>query len=185
MKRQLLAIALPTLLTTSALAQQQVGYVAPDTAAKRAAMEKLAFIVGDWEGEAVAYMGPGRQIRLWQREWVRPKLKGQILAVEGVGRELTASGPKDTLFNAWAVIDWDPTRGYFMRSNVLDGRVGEFPVELKENGFVWGTAVPGGKIRYTMTLTPQGEWHEKGEFTRDEQRWFPTMEMRLKRIVVP
>lgn len=152
-----------------------------DTAAKRKAMERLAFIVGDWEGEATAFMGPGRQVRMWQTEWVRPKLKGQIMAVEGVGRLLTPNGPTDTLFNAWAVIDWEPARGYFMRSNVLDGRVGEFPIEVIQNGFIWGTPVPGGRIRYTMVITPAGEWHEKGEYTRDEQQWYPTMEMKLKK----
>jgi hypothetical protein len=54
-------------------------------------------------------------------------------------------------------------------------------VEVQQNGFVWGIQVPGGRIRYTMVVTPAGEWHEKGEFTRDEQNWFPTMEMKLKR----
>jgi hypothetical protein len=171
------ALALQACLVASVAAQP----AAIDTAGKRQAMEKLAFIVGDWEGEATASLGPGRQVRLWQTEWVRPKLRGQILAVEGVGRLLTSNGPTDTLFNAWAVIDWAPARGYFMRSNVLDGRTGEFPLEVTTNGFVWGFEVPGGKVRYTMVLTPDNLWHEKGEFSRDGERWFPTMEMKLKR----
>lgn len=173
------ALAVAPFASAAAQAPPQV-----DTAAKRRAMEKLSFLVGDWQGEAMAVTGPGRQVRVWQTEWVRPKLKGQILAVEGLGRLLTDTGPTDTLFNAWAVIDWAPDRGYFMRSNVLDGRVGEFPVHVTERGFVWGFEVPGGQVRYSMVLTPQGQWHERGEFSRDGQRWFPSMEMRLDRKAV-
>jgi YD repeat-containing protein len=93
----------------------------------------------------------------------------------------SGSGPDDTAFNAWAVLDWTPERGYLMRSNTLDGRYGEFAVQLSDSGFVWGTQFPGGQIRYTMRLTPAGEWHEQGEYTRDGTRWFPTVEMRLRR----
>ena len=176
MRALVLALILFTTATT-ALAQP-----APvDTAAKRRAMQKLAFLVGDWGGEATAMVGRGQQVRLWQTEWVRYKLNGQILAVEGVGRRLTPTGPADTLFNAWAVIDWQPQRGYFMRSNVLDGRSGEFPLEVSDSGFVWGFEVPGGRVRYTMSVTPEGGWHERGAFSRDGTQWFPTIEMKLAR----
>ena len=178
MKSSSIGLCALLLLGGSTLGAQMPG---PDTAAKRKAMEKLAFLVGDWGGEASATVGRGQQIRLWQTEWVRPKLKGQILAVEGIGRRLPATGPADTIFNSWAVIDWAPEKGYFMRSNVLDGRSGEFPVTVNDSGFVWGFEVMGGRVRYTMNLTPLGEWHEKGEFTRDGAQWFPTMEMRLKK----
>ena len=173
-------VVLVSLLYGSALGAQAPAM--PDTAAKRKAMEKLAFIVGDWGGEATAMVGRGQQVRVYQTEWVRPKAMGQVLAVEGLGRRLTAAGLTDTLFNAFAVIDWAADRGYFMRSNVADGRYGEFPLTVTDNGFVWGFDLPGGvgRVRYTMALT-DGLWHEKGEFSRDGTQWFPTMEMRLKK----
>jgi hypothetical protein len=152
-------VVLVSLLYGSALGAQMPAM--PDTAAKRKAMEKLAFIVGDWGGEATAMIGRGQQVRVYQTEWVRPKAMGQVLAVEGVGRRLTAGGLTDTLFHAFAVIDWSADRGYFMRSNVADGRYGEFPIAVTDNGFVWGFELPGGmgRVRYTMTLA-DGLWHE-------------------------
>ena len=174
-------LALAGLLLSSSLAAQMPGV---DTAAKRAAMAKLNFLVGDWGGEAMAVVARGQQVRVWQTEWVRPKAKGLILAVEGVGRRLPSTGPADTIFNSWAVIDWAPEKGYFMRSYVLDGRSGEFPVTVTDSGFVWGFEVPGGRTRYTMAITPAGEWYEKGEFSRDGTQWFTTMEMRLKKTSV-
>jgi hypothetical protein len=157
-----------------------------DTAARRKAMEKLAFLVGDWGGEATAMVAGGQQLKMWQVEWVRPKLKGQILAVEGMGRRLLAGGPADTLFNAWATIEWTPEKGYMMKSTTMDGRSGEFPLTVSDSGFVWGIDIPsGGKVRYTMRLTPAGEWSENGQYTRDGTTWYPVMDMRLKRTTSP
>jgi hypothetical protein len=144
-------------------------------------MERLAFLVGEWAGPAWYQTGPGGRDSLWQTEDVRFKLRGQILLVEGVGRRGRPGSLGDTAFNAVAVLDWLPARGYAMRSHTLDGRGGTFPLEVSDSGFVWGFDVAGGKVRYTMRLTPTGEWHERGDFSRDGDRWFPTFEMRLRR----
>jgi hypothetical protein len=180
MKSASMVLAALLLLGTSTIGAQMP---AADTAAKRKAMEKLRFLVGDWGGEATAMVGRGQQIRVFQTEWVRPKVGGQVIAVEGLARRYAPEGLKDTVFNSWAVIEWAADRGYFMRSHVMDGRTGEFPIQVSDSGFVWGFDVPGGKVRYTMALTPAGEWYEKGEFTRDGTQWLPTMEMRLKKTL--
>jgi hypothetical protein len=167
------------LVTTSLTAQMPAP---PDTAARRKAMDKLSFLLGDWGGEATAVVGRGQQLRVFQTEWVRRKVGGQVIAVEGLARRYTPEGLKDTVFNTLGVIEWLPERGYFMRSHVMDGRSGEFPVTVSDSGFVWGFEVPGGRVKFTMVVTPAGEWYEKGEFTRDGTQWFPTMEMRLKKL---
>jgi hypothetical protein len=175
-------LLIASVLFASQLAAQPVMV---DTAARRKAMDKLAFLVGDWGGEATAFTQAG-QMKLWQSEWIRPKLKGQILAVEGMGRRLLASGPADTLFNAWATIEWTAEKGYMMKSVTLDGRSGEFPLTVSDSGFVWGIDLPqGGKVRYTMRLSPSGEWMENGQYTRDGSTWYPVMDMRLKRTTSP
>ncbi|HEX7123901.1 MAG TPA: hypothetical protein VF178_16105 [Gemmatimonadaceae bacterium] len=153
---------------------------APDTAARRAAMQKLAFLAGDWVGPATANM-PGGPLRMQQTEWVRYKLGGQILVVEGVGRLLAGETPGDTVFNAFAIVDWTPQHGYRMRSTTLEGRSGEFPLEVSDSGFVWATSAQGGRVRYTMRLTPAGEWHEVGEYLREGAPAIKVIEMRLKR----
>jgi hypothetical protein len=50
-----------------------------------------------------------------QTEWVRYKRRGQVLAIEGLGRRMPTTGAGDTLFNAWAVIEWSLTAGMEMR----------------------------------------------------------------------
>jgi hypothetical protein len=172
------ALATLVLLTTGPAYGQ--GTVA-DTAARRDAMARLAFLVGDWEGIAW-HQTPTQRDSLWQTERVRYKLRGQILLIEGLGRRWTGTAtPGDTAFNAVAIVDWLPERSYAMRSHTLDGREGTFPIEVSDSGFGWGVEFPGGRIRYTMRLTPAGEWSERGEFSRDGERWFPTFEMLLRR----
>lgn len=173
------ALPIVFLFLASASAAAQPSNI--DTTSRRQAVEKLRFLIGDWGGEATAFIGPGQQIRMWQTEWVRPKVMGQILAVEGLGRRLTPSGPADTVFNAFGTIDWTPERGYQMRTQIANGHVAIIPLQVSDSGFTWGIDVPGGRSRYTMRITPAGEWHERGEFSRDGQQWFPIMEMRLKR----
>jgi len=152
----------------------------PDTAARRMAMDSLGFLVGDWGGEAWVLTPSGRQ-RIWQTETVRRKLGGQVLLIEGLGRLLTEDGPADTVFQALAVVQWTPEDGYRMRSTTREGRSGEFDLELTSDGFVWGIAVPSGRVQYTMTRTPDGEWLERGVFVRDGAPPVPMIEMRLRR----
>ena len=153
----------------------------PDTAARRQHMDKLSFLVGRWSGPAWAAVRGGQRMDMRQTEHVRYKLGGQILLIEGLGRRLEGGVPADTAFNAVAVVDWQEGKGYIMRSWTLFGTRGEFPLTLTDNGFTWGHDVPGGFVRYTMELTPEGVWHEVGRFSRDGQEWMPVVELTVQR----
>ena len=49
-------------------------------------------------------------------------------------------------------------------------------------GFTWETDMPQlGKTRYTMTVTPAGEWKEIGEHQVDG-KWVQFFEMVLKKV---
>jgi hypothetical protein len=181
MKRVLLTVlGLAALVVPGTAAAQAQGALA-DSSARRVAMDRLSFLEGDWTGDAWVAQGPGRRLELRQEESVRRKVGGQILLVEGVGRRLTDGVPGDTAFNAVGVIDWAPDGGYRMRSYILSGQRGDFPLTLADSGFAWGYDQPRGRVRYTMRLTPEGRWHEVGEYSPDGQRWFPVFEMTLTR----
>lgn len=157
---------------------------ASDPAARRTAMQKLAFFVGEWSGDARRSMGPGRMETFRQTERVRFALSGQVLVIDGIGRVLAGSTPGDTAFQAFGVLDWRPERGYQLRSMTHEGREGTFALTLlpDERGVQWGFEVPGGKTRFTMRLTPEGDWHETGEFSPNGQQWIPMLDMRLRRV---
>lgn len=152
------------------LAGAQGAPALPDTAARRSAMQRLAFLEGKWSGEASAMIGPGQRVEVVQTESVRYALNGQVMLVEGVGTRLVGGMPRDTVFHAVATIDWAPERGYRMRSYTLAGHYGEFPINVTDRGFAWEMPAPGGKVEYTMKVTDDGTWDERGEYVRGDQR---------------
>jgi hypothetical protein len=171
-----------------------IGLVAPDPpaaaqaapgdggAGARAAMDRLAFLVGEWEGDASMQRGPGTPERYRQAETVTREAGGTVLAIRGVGSRLLAGAePAAVVHDAFAVITWDGAR-YRMRSHLADGRSGEFEVTLRENGLTWESPGPGGgRIRYLMDLTPAGEWVETGAWSADGATWRQFLEMKLRR----
>lgn len=170
-------------LLALALAPALLAQGPPDeSAAERTAMKRLAFMVGEWEGDAWVQTGPGQRKQLRQTESVRYALDGVILLVEGKGYEKADDGSMGPLvFNAYGIVSWDGSAGYALRSWLASGQEGARALEVSDSGFVWIQEVPRGKTRYTMRLTPAGEWHEIGEYTPDGQRWLPILEMRLIR----
>jgi hypothetical protein len=149
-------------------------------------MRKLDFMVGEWRGEASMQQGPGKPAVALQHEMVRSKLGGKLLLIEGTGhRKLETGFPGDVVHDAVGVLSFDEkTQKY--RFDAWTERAGYvqawFEVGEKNNAR-WGFDTPeGGKIRYTITLTEQGTWHEAGEFSRDGNQWMPFFEMNLKKV---
>jgi hypothetical protein len=86
--------------------------------------------------------------------------------------------------DAFAVIYWDAQRNqYTMRSFVGTGMTLEAKAEVSDRKIVWGFEHPqAGLMRYTITLTPAGEWREVGEVSRDRgATWMQILEMTLKK----
>ena len=99
----------------------------PDLNAQRAAMGKLAFLVGKWKGEARLLRGPGEWVELHQSEEAQYKLDGLIMVIEGVGR---TKSDGHSVLQAFGVISFDDeTAAYRMRA-FNDGRFLESEVTL-------------------------------------------------------
>lgn len=145
------------------------------------AMKGLSFLEGRWVGEGSMALGPGPRVTFQQTEEVAFKAGGSLLAVEGNG---THQGRP--VHQAFAVIAFDPaTRTYRMRSWLANGLVKDFTLDLKTpgKGYTWGWEDPrAGKIRYAMTLTSEGRWHELGERSADGTTWVPFFEMTLTKV---
>lgn len=182
-RRRLLmaALASPGLVAVSTLPARAAGGDAQTEAllrAQREALAPLAVIDGLWRGPARAVMPDGSELRMTQTERVGPMLGGSIRAIEGRGHL-----PDGTLvFHAFAVVGYDPgTRRYHFRS-WAQGRWGEFPFELRPNGFSWSTpAGPGATLRYEAEVQG-GSWRETGHRIVDGQPPQRTFEMTLQRL---
>jgi hypothetical protein len=154
----------------------------PDTAAQHAAMDRLAPLVGRWQGEASVY-APA-QARVHQTEQVERALDGLLLVINGTGHA-TAERHGEPVFRAMAVISYDARRGaYDVRAYTHEGHAttagGEF---LDDGSFRWSFA-PGGpvQVRFTLTFDENG-WRELGEMSRDNgASWSPTVSLDLRRV---
>lgn len=164
-----LLLAVPA--AASAQAMQPAG-----TTEQRRAMQALAWMDGEWVGEATVSMGPGRTTRHPHTERIGPMLGGSIRVIEG--RSTNAEGA--VVFNAFAIVSWDDaTDAYVMRS-YANGHAADFPLEATADGFSWTMPAQGGEVRYVTTLR-DGEWIETGEFLMPGRDPMPVIELRLRR----
>jgi hypothetical protein len=148
--------------------------------AKRAAIDKVSFLAGEWEGGGYFEYSPGKQERFQGVERVEPRLGGQILLFEG--RHLAAEGARkgEVVHEAFAVLSWDDkAKTYRFRTYTSEGRGGEFDGKAEDGAFVWAIQSPERQTRYTLKLDPQGRWFETGESSADGKTWRKFFEMTL------
>jgi hypothetical protein len=157
-----------------ALAQMQSPTGTPE---QRAALDRLAFLDGEWRGTATINSPQGRQT-LTQTERVGPMLGGSIRVIEGRGYAADGS----TAFNAMAIVSWDAQRGAYGFRSYAQGYQGDYPFEVTEDGFRWQTpAGPGATIQYVATVR-DGRWREVGSYVREGQPPVPYIELDLRRV---
>ncbi|MBX9929373.1 MAG: hypothetical protein K2X99_10715 [Gemmatimonadaceae bacterium] len=163
-----------------------VGAQAPRAAADaaiaraRAALAPIASIVGEWEGDATVTAGPGRVVRVRQREEISWGASGTMLFIRGTGRSTDAATLGAVLFEAAATAWFDESTGRVRMQAHNDGRVLTVDVDVRPDTLVWGFDTPGGRVRYTIA-SGNNVFHEIGEFLRPGAPPVRTLEMTLAR----
>lgn len=143
-------------------------------------MQKLAYLVGDWKGEATIRNASGT-MTLVQTEHIEWKLNGLVMSIEGMGKE------RDEIrFQAFALVNFNPTTNNFQfNSYVKEGyTTNAYFKVLEENKFEWGFDIPsGGKTRYIIVLNQEKKtWYETGEYSRDGNTWMKFIELNLVKL---
>jgi hypothetical protein len=172
-------LLLLALMSTGATAQQSMATT------QRAALDKLAWLEGEWRGPATMVIGPGERHSADQWEKIFRAAGGTVLVIQGIGK-ISEAGPMhgNVIHDAFAVIYWDvERRQYTIKTFVANGNSLETKAEVGDGKVVWGFDHPqAGSMRYTITLTPSGDWREIGEMSRDKgATWMQFMEMNLKK----
>lgn len=165
-------------LTLAALSLSAQPPAPPVTDLQVAELKKAAFLEGTWKGTGWILMQQGKREEFNQTEHVAFRLGGLVLQIDGEGRKATG----ELIHQAFATmaIDPDGKTCHFRAYN--QGRFVDAPCQLPSAGLMqWSLDLPRGKTRYTITLTPSGEWHEVGEFSLDGKDWRKTFEMTLTR----
>jgi hypothetical protein len=155
----------------------------PTLPAQKEAMQKVAFLVGQWKGTGWMMMGPGRRDEFLSTETVESRLDGLVLIIEGVHESSDPARKGLVVHHALAELSWDArASGYRFRSHLATGEESDFPGKVVDGAFVWNLDTPVGKMRYTIKLDAQGRWSESGERSTDGQTWQPFFGMTLDRV---
>lgn len=153
----------------------------PDLNAQRAAMKKLGFLVGTWNGEARLLRGPGEWMDLHQSEEAQYKLDGLILVIEGVGR---TKSDEQSVLQALGVISFDDeTETYRIRA-FNDGRFLESEVALlgQDKAISWGFALGQTTTQSVLRINESGEWTELTEIKIGSEPSKTLLELRVRRV---
>lgn len=150
----------------------------------QAAMSKLAYLIGEWQGEGWIAMSPGTRTVYRQTERVTQAAHNSALVIHGEGTERdSASRQWLVRFQAAGLLTYDAAeRRYRLMTAGGSGRAISVDPEIRDNGFTWGFDAGAVKIRYVVTHTADDEWHEIGEMSPDGGKsWRQFMGMSLRR----
>ncbi len=175
MKKLILTLSFLSALQATLFAQP---VMTPDSVTKDA-MDKLAFLTGQWSGTGWIQMGRDKHF-FNQSENVIQKVNQSVIVIDGLG---TDSKTNQIIHQAFAVISYDrAAQKYLMRAYRGDGNYIDADVEVTQDGsFIWGFTHPqAGRMKYTIRMT-NGKWIETGEMSRDNTTWFPFFEMTLEK----
>ena len=154
----------------------------PEAAAQKAAMDKLAWLAGQWEGTA-ATRGRDGEAQSISSETVRSAAGGTALLVQGRHyRLLPGGGRGDIVHDTAAMLTFDPAAGkYRFATQLQTGQGGVFEGTVEGATFSWRLPLPGGHARYDITRNDKGQWSELGFYCRDGADCVPIFRMTLDR----
>lgn len=175
--RSALAVLICTLATTAQAADPKRHDPAPIMAAQREAMMSLAQLDGTWRGTATMMSPDGQSRELTQTERVGSFLDGSVKVIEGRGYD--AEGK--IVFNAFAIVSFDPAKKTYNFRSYAHGRSGDFVFNPTTEGFTWEIPAGPATMRYTATVK-DGTWSEIGERLVPGQPPVRFIELNLKRI---
>lgn len=178
MRKPVLAVLL---LSAAAVTLAQAPRGAPTGDAERAAMAKLDYMAGRWEGEGWMDMGGGRN-GFRGSETVQKKLRGVALLVEGdFTGKLGSTGQEGPVHTTLGVISYDARAGkYRLASWLATGNSGTHDLTLTADGWQWELEIPQARIRYTAKFSSD-QWLEIGERSSDGTTWNQFFEMTLRK----
>ncbi len=145
------------------------------------AMAQLSVMEGKWKGTGWRLNPDGSKSTSNIEENLVYKLDKTVFLVEGIGTLDNGT----VVHHALGFIAFNPmTKTYTMKSFLTNGLSMEANFEIVEpnRSFIWWFKDQrGGTIRYKVKFE-NNTWNEEGEYSRDGQTWFKTLEMNLTKI---
>ena len=154
----------------------------PDATAQKAAIAKVSWLAGQWEGTATT-RGRDGESRALSAETVRLAAGGTALMIQGKHYKLLADGSRgEVVHDTAAMLTFDPASGrYRFATQLQTGQAGVFDGTVEGSTFTWRLPLPGGHARYDIMRNDKGQWNELGFYCRDGAECVPIFRMALDR----
>ena len=140
-------------------------------------MKSLKFMDGVWRGSAWMMLPTGERKEITQTERIGSLLGGAVKVVEGRGYDSAG----ETVFNAMGVIAYDTQKKKLMMRSYAEGRIGDFEIKVRDDGYTWEIPAGPATIRYTAKFDADG-FIEYGERIVGDNPPVKFFEMDLKRV---
>lgn len=135
------------------------------------ALAPIAWMAGEWRGEATMQRPDGSAARMRSWERVIVAAGGTALLIQGRHHLPDADGkPGRVVHDAAGLLAYRPKLGKFQFvTQVASGRGGEFDAKVDGDKLLWWMpAGPGQQIRYEIYRNATGQWVEDGFHCRDD-----------------
>jgi hypothetical protein len=152
----------------------------PDLEAQRAAIKKLAYLIGQWSGEARVLRRPDQPLELNLTEEAQYKMDGLLLMIEALGRKTTDGG---IALQALGIISYDDESATYRMRTYNDGRYLETEVKCMDacKELSWGFVLGDIRTNSSLRVSEKGEWTELHEITVGSQAPRKFMELTVRR----
>lgn len=140
-------------------------------------LSPVSQLAGQWSGSGWLRTRSGQRVEFNQTESIEFKLDGQIMTVNGIGKDKN-TGKKS--FEAFGILSYNKQKSkYVFDAYTAEGQHTLADVALSKNKFDWWFDVPnGGTIKYSITFDDHS-WSEDGNYSPDGNQWYPFFHMDL------
>jgi hypothetical protein len=154
---------------------------------ERAALAKVDFLVGDWEGEGWSVSRSGERRRFWVKEFYHYRGDGDLLDMEGRFGEILPDGTRG-LQNEVGLgfLYFDRNAGeYRMWHYSSDGEAFTvtMEVDVEARQMQYTKDLGAGQFgRFRLVVGADGAWVSRFDILLPDQSWLQVMEFRMERI---
>jgi hypothetical protein len=156
-------------------------------AIERAALSKLDYMIGEWEGEGWSQYGSGQRQTFWVKEYYQFRGDKDLMDMEGRSGGILPDGTKlsDSNYSLGIMYYNHQDNDYRMWHYNSDGGVFDVKVNANiegRNGYYIIKDAGGEQKRFSISIDNDEEWISKMEVLTPANTWLQVLEFRMKRI---
>jgi hypothetical protein len=154
---------------------------------ERAALSKVGFLVGDWEGEGWSLSSSGQRERFWAKEFYRYRGNKDLMDMEGrFGAILPDGAMSAEQQYALGILFFDrENHEYHMWHYSSNGTAFtvKMDVDIERRTAQYTRKLAQGELgKFQVAVGEDGIWVTQLEILRPDNSWLQVMEFRMKRV---